>query len=100
MRDLNLGPSRIAVFEDCKASALTTKPPQLDFSCYFLLWQQNRFKNYLAYDNLRSTQVLSKSSQNTSFFIKLFQPPIDKAESKKNCSLKSRKFAFLLEQST
>ena len=28
-RDLNLGPSRIAVFEDCKAIALTTQSPQL-----------------------------------------------------------------------
>ena len=29
-RDLNLGPSRIAVFEDFKATALTTQPPRLD----------------------------------------------------------------------
>ena len=27
--DLNLGLSRIAVFEDCKASPLTTQPPLL-----------------------------------------------------------------------
>ena len=27
---MNLGPSRIAVFEDCKATALTTQPPRLD----------------------------------------------------------------------
>ena len=26
----SLGPSRIAVFEDCKATALTTQPPGLD----------------------------------------------------------------------
>ena len=28
--DLNLGPSKIAVFEDCKDAALTTQPPWLD----------------------------------------------------------------------
>ena len=28
--DSNLGLSRIAVFEDCKATALTTQPPWLD----------------------------------------------------------------------
>ena len=27
----NLGPSRIAVFEDCKATALNTQPPRLDY---------------------------------------------------------------------
>ena len=29
-QDLNLGPSRIAVFKDCKATALTAQPPRLD----------------------------------------------------------------------
>ena len=29
-RDSNLGPSRIAVFEDCKAIALITQPPRMD----------------------------------------------------------------------
>ena len=29
-RDLKLGPSRIAVFEDCKATVLPTQPPGLD----------------------------------------------------------------------
>ena len=29
--DSNLGLSRIAVFEDCKATALTTQPPGLDY---------------------------------------------------------------------
>ena len=28
--DSNLGLSRIVVFEDCKATALTTQPPKLD----------------------------------------------------------------------
>ena len=31
-QDLNLGPSRIAVFKDCKATALITQPPRLDAS--------------------------------------------------------------------
>ena len=29
-RDLNLVPSRVAIFEDCKATTLTTQPPRLD----------------------------------------------------------------------
>ena len=29
MQDLNLGPGRIAAFEDFKAAALTTQPPRL-----------------------------------------------------------------------
>ena len=34
-RDLNLGLSRIAVFEDCKLTALTTQPPRLvSITCY------------------------------------------------------------------
>ena len=28
-RNLNLGPSRLAVFEDCKVTSLSTKPPRL-----------------------------------------------------------------------
>ena len=31
-QDLNLGPSRIADFDDSKATALTTQPPRLDKS--------------------------------------------------------------------
>ena len=31
-QDSNLGPSRIAFFEDCKAIELTTQPPWLDAS--------------------------------------------------------------------
>ena len=34
-RDLNLVPSRIAVFKDCKAAAQTTRPPRLDPSHFF-----------------------------------------------------------------
>ena len=34
-RDSNLGPSSIAVFEDCKATVLTTQPPQLDLERTF-----------------------------------------------------------------
>ena len=33
--DLNLGPSRIDVFENCKGTALTTQPPRLDFKGHF-----------------------------------------------------------------
>ena len=33
-RDSNLGSSRIAVSEDCKANALNTQPPQLDLSFF------------------------------------------------------------------
>ena len=38
-RDLHLGLSRIAVFEDCKATALTTQPPLLNvFKCLTSFW--------------------------------------------------------------
>ena len=30
MQDLNLGPSRIAVFEDCKVTALTIQPLRVE----------------------------------------------------------------------
>ena len=33
-QDLNMGPSRIAVFEDCKATALTTQRPWLLYITY------------------------------------------------------------------
>ena len=38
----NLGPSRIAVFEDCKANVLTTHPP-LMFFCLFILLVSSLF---------------------------------------------------------
>ena len=46
--DLNLGLSRIAVFEDCKAIAPTTQPPQKD---YFIIKSTFAFftVNYLVY---------------------------------------------------
>ena len=35
-QDLNLGLSRIAVFEDCKATGLTTQPQWLDKVAKFI----------------------------------------------------------------
>ena len=35
-QDLNLSLSRIAVFEDCKATGLTTQPPRLDKVAKFI----------------------------------------------------------------
>ena len=46
--DSTLGPSRIAVFEDCKATALTTQPPRLNIflrlkpGCNFRLFSVDR----------------------------------------------------------
>ena len=37
-QDLSLGPSKIAVFEDCQATALTTQPPRLDEIKRFVLF--------------------------------------------------------------
>ena len=45
--DFNLGPSSIAVFEDCKATALTTQPLRLDSPCklylYFVCAEMSHF---------------------------------------------------------
>ena len=38
-RDLSLGPSRNAVFEDCKATNLTSQPPQLDQVILVCFWE-------------------------------------------------------------
>ena len=48
-RDLNLGQSRIAVIEDCKAIALTTQPPRLDtekFVCFIKHFNSNKKCDY------------------------------------------------------
>ena len=35
-QDSNLGPRRIAIFEDCKATALKTQPPGLNWETFYI----------------------------------------------------------------
>ena len=54
-QDLNLGPSRIASFKDCKTTALATQPPWLDqYQRLYLFKTPHPIKTYLL--GTRSTQ--------------------------------------------
>ena len=41
--DLNQGPSQMALFEDCKATAVTTQPPWLDLSERFTFFDDGGY---------------------------------------------------------
>ena len=66
--DSNLDPSRIAVFEDCKATALTTQPPRLDnvlsYFVLFLSFNCYRIQRVGLYAVKLFAQAWNKNSKN------------------------------------
>ena len=60
--DLNMGLSRIAVFQDCKATALTTQPPRLDssLSITVLLFSQRKDNDFKSSFTLFLGEIVSQ----------------------------------------
>ena len=59
-QDSNMCPNGLTVFEDCKATAQTTQPPQLDWNISFLSKQNNENEMFMFFVALKwAASVLS-----------------------------------------